>query len=162
DEAADLLSELEEEASEEILEEMDTPDKTEVEELLEFEEDTAGGMMNTEFVALHENANVGDAIAALKGNEDLLDGLNTLFLVDEEEKLSAAIPLARLFVAAGDARLKDLAAETMIQVRVDEKQHRVTELFDKYNLLTLPVVDEDSKLAGVITADDIISVLRQK
>ena len=72
------------------------------------------------------------------------------------------MPLARLFIAAGDAQLKELAAETLIQVTVDEKQDRVTELFDKYNLLTLPVVDEDGKLAGVITADDIISVLRQK
>ncbi len=96
------------------------------------------------------------------GNEDLLENLNTLFLVDEEERLTASIPLARLFLAAGDAKLKDLAAETLIQVTVDENQDRVTELFDKYNLLTLPVVDEDGKLAGVITADDIISVLRQK
>jgi sporulation protein YlmC with PRC-barrel domain len=162
DEAADILSELEEQTSEEILEEMDTTDKSEVEELLEFKDNTAGGMMNTEYVALHDNASVADAMAALKGNEDLLDGLNTLLLVDGEERLSATVPLARLFVASGDARLKDLASETLIQVGVDEKQNRVTETFDKYNLLTLPVVDEDGKLAGVITADDIISVLRQK
>ena len=58
--------------------------------------------------------------------------------------------------------LRNLAAEDMIQVSVDEKEDRVTELFDKYNLLTLPVTDEDGKLAGVVTADDIISVLRQK
>ena len=75
---------------------------------------------------------------------------------------SSSIPLARLFVASGAARLKQLASETLIQVSVDEKQDRVTELFDKYNLMTLPVVDEDGKLTGVITADDIISVLRQK
>ncbi len=162
DEAADILSELEEETSEEILEEMDSAPKTEVRELLEFEEDTAGGMMNTEYVALHENASVIDALAALKGNEDLLEGLNTLYLVDADEHLTAAIPLARLFLAAGGAKLKELAADTLIQVSVDEKQDRVTELFDKYNLLTLPVVDEDGKLAGVITADDIISLLRQK
>jgi magnesium transporter len=162
DEAADLLSELEEQASEDILDEMDSAPKTEVRELLEFHEDTAGGMMNTEFVALHDNASVTDAMAALRGNEDLLESLNTLFLVDGDERLTATIPLARLFVASGNARLQDLAMETLIQVSVDEKQDRITELFDKYNLLTLPVVDEDGKLAGVITADDIISVLRQK
>jgi magnesium transporter len=162
DEAADILSELEEETSEEILDEMDSAPKTEVRELLEFEEDTAGGMMNTEFVSLHDNASVLDALSALKGNEDLLESLNTLFLVDADERLTAAIPLARLFVASGASKLKDLAMETLIQVSVDEKQDRITELFDKYNLLTLPVVDEDGKLAGVITADDIISVLRQK
>jgi sporulation protein YlmC with PRC-barrel domain len=162
DEAADALSELEDETSEEILDEMDSEPKIEVRELLEFKEDTAGGMMNTEFVALHENATTLDALAALKGNEDLLESLNTLFLVDGEERLTAVVPLARLFLAAGHTRLKELASETLIQVPVDERQDRVTGLFDKYNLLTLPVVDEDGKLAGVVTADDVISVLRQK
>jgi len=162
DEAADVLLELEQEASEEILEEMDTAEKTEVEELLEFKEDRAGGMMNTEYVSLHENATVADAMAALKGNEDLLEGLNTLFLVGEDGRLVASVPLGRLFIAPEGARLMDLASETLIKAEVNEKEHRVTELFDKYNLLTLPVVDEDGKLAGVITADDIISVLRQK
>jgi magnesium transporter len=162
DEAADILNELEEETSEEILEEMDSAPETEVRELLEFEEDTAGGLMNTEYVWLHENASVMDALSALRGNEDLLESLNALFLVDAEARLAGVIPLARLFVASGGAKLKDLATETLIQVTVDEKQDRVTELFDKYNLLTLPVVDDEGKLAGVITADDIISVLRAK
>jgi magnesium transporter len=162
DEAADALSELEAETSEEILGEMDSAPKSEVRELLEFEEDTAGGMMNTEYVVLRDDASVTDALGALKGNEELLENLNALFLIDAEGRLSAAIPLARLFVASGSARLHDLAAETLIQVTVDEHQDRVVELFDKYNLLTLPVVDENGKLAGVITADDIISVLRQK
>ena len=162
DEAADALSELETETSEDILDEMDSEPKTEVRELLEFEEDTAGGLMNTEYVVLHENASLADAMAALKGNEELLENLNTLFLIDEEGRLSAAIPLARLFIAPNGARLRDLGAETLIQVTVDEQQDRVLELFDKYNLLTLPVVDENGKLAGVITADDVISVLREK
>lgn len=162
DEAADALSELEEGASEDILEEMDSEPKTEVEELLEFEEDTAGGMMNTEYVAIRDNAALADAMEALKGNEELLENLNVLFLVDDQGRLSAAIPLARLFVAPSDALLKDLAAETLLQATVDEQQDRVLELFDKYNLLTLPVVDANGQLAGVITADDVISVLRQK
>ena len=162
DEAADILSELHEDTSEEILDEMDSEPKTEVRELLEFEDDTAGGLMNTEFVSLHENASAMDALAALRGNEDLLETLNTVFLVDPDERLVGSIPLARLFLASGGAKLRELTSEPLIQVGVDEHQDRITELFDKYNLLTLPVVDEDGKLAGVITADDIISVLRQK
>jgi Mg/Co/Ni transporter MgtE len=162
DEAADVLSELEEETSEEILDEMDTEPKTEVRELLEFEEDTAGGMMNTEYIALPENATSLDALAALKGNEDLLESLNTVFLIDSEGRPTASAPVARIFIAPSGARLKDLASQTLITAPVDEKEHRVTELFDKYNLLALPVVDEDGKLAGVITADDIISVLRNR
>jgi magnesium transporter len=162
DEAADVLSELHEDTSKEILDEMEHEPKTDVRELLEFEEDTAGGMMNTEYVALPETATVADAIQALKNNEELLESLNTLFLIDREEHLKAAVPLARLFLHEGSIPLKSLAMETLIEVPVGEQQDRVTELFDKYNLLALPVVGEDNKLAGVITADDIISVLREK
>jgi Mg/Co/Ni transporter MgtE (contains CBS domain) len=162
DEAADVLAELEEETSQEILEEMETEPKAEVRELLEFREDSAGGMMNTEYVALHENAKVADAIEGIRGNEELADSLNALLLVDADERLVGVVPVARLFLAAPDQSLKELANENLIQVPVTERRDRITELFDKYNLLTLPVVDEDGKLAGVITADDIISVLRQK
>jgi CBS domain-containing protein len=162
DHAADALGELGAETSEEILEEMEHAPKTEVRELLEFEEDTAGGMMNTEFVSLHEHATVGDALQALKQNEDLLESLNTMFLVDSQERLKAAVPLARLFLHEGATPLASLASENLVEVQVTAKQDRVTEIFDKYNLLTLPVVDEDGKLAGVITADDVISVLRQR
>ncbi len=162
DHAADALSELGAETSEEILEEMENAPKSEVRELLEFEEDTAGGMMNTEFVSLHEHATVADALQALKQNEDLLESLNTMFLVDAHERLKAAVPLARLFLHEGATRLASLASDNLVEVQVTEKQDHVTEIFDKYNLLTLPVVDEDGKLAGVITADDVISVLRQR
>jgi magnesium transporter len=141
---------------------MEHEPKEDVRELLEFAEDTAGGMMNTEYVALKEAATVADALNELKVQEELLENLNTLFLVDDQGQLKAAVPLARLFLREGATPLASLAAETLIEVPVDERQDRVTELFDKYNLLALPVVDKDGKLTGVITADDIISVLRQK
>jgi magnesium transporter len=162
DEAADALSELEQETSEEILQEMESEEKSEVQELLEFAEDTAGGLMNTEYVALDQHSSVMDALTALKGSEELLENLNTLFLIDKEGRLCGAVPLARLFLASGSEYLKDLTAENLVQVTVEEHQDEVLELFDKYNLLTLPVVDDSGKLAGVITADDVISVLRQK
>jgi flagellar motility protein MotE (MotC chaperone)/sporulation protein YlmC with PRC-barrel domain len=162
DQAADVLAELEEETSQEILEEMDTEPKAEVSELLEYEEDTAGGMMNTEYVALDEHASVADALAAARGSEDLLEALNTLFLVDAEGRLVGAVPLGRLLVSSPESPVRELVAGTLVKVTVEERQNRVTELFDKYNILTLPVVDEEGKLAGAITADDVISVLRQK
>jgi len=161
DEAADALAELEEETSREILEEMDAEPKAEVRELLDFPEDSAGGLMNTEYVALHENATVADAVDALKGNEELLESLSTLFLIDADGVLKGAVPLGKLFVAPASAALRELAAPTLIAVRAGDRRDRVMEIFDKYNLLNLPVVDEEGRLAGVITADDVISVLRQ-
>ncbi|HEY7337881.1 MAG TPA: CBS domain-containing protein [Bryobacteraceae bacterium] len=162
DEAADVLGGLEEETSHDILEEMEHEPKAEVSELLEFEKDTAGGMMNTEYIALDDSATVASAVEALKGNEELAESLNTIFLVDAHERLTGAVPVARLFLFPGETPLRVLAAETLIEAPVNERQDRVTELFDKYNLLALPVVDEHRKLNGVITADDIISVLRSR
>jgi len=162
DEAADVLKGLEQSTSEEILEEMEVAPETEVRELLEFKEDVAGGMMNTEYISLHESATVEDAMTALRGNEDQLESLNAVFLVDSEGRLTGTVPLARLFVASSGTPLRELTSETLISATVTEKQDEVTELFDKYNLLALPVIDEDRRLAGVITADDIISVLRHK
>ncbi len=161
-EAADVLAELGEQTSEEILDEMEPEPKTEVQELLEYKEDSAGGLMNTEFVALPENATVADAMEALKFHEEVLEKLNTLFLVDQEEHLKASVPLARLFTAPGATPLKDLATENLISVDLEEKQDRITETFDKYNLVALPVVDASGKLAGAITADEVISLLRHK
>jgi sporulation protein YlmC with PRC-barrel domain len=162
DEAADALSELEEETSEEILEEMESDPGEDVRELLEYKQNTAGGMMNTEYVALPHTATVAEAMEALRQNEELLETLNVLFLIGADEKLTATVPLARLFMASGDTPLARLATESLIHATVDLKQDRLTELFDKYNLLALPVVEENGRLAGVVTADDIISVLRER
>jgi magnesium transporter len=162
DEAAHVLAELEEETSSEILDELTEESKSEVSELIEYRDHTAGALMNTEYVAVSESASVQDAIEALRRNEELLESLNTIFLVDADERLTGVVPLARLFVAPGSSPLKKAIAEALIRVSVNESENRVTELFDKYNVLTLPVIDEERRLVGVITADDVISVLRQR
>ncbi len=162
DEAADVLNEMEESSSERILDEMDAEPKTEVEELLEFDEGSAGGMMNNEFLALAGTATAGDALAAIKEDEEHVDALTTLFLHDAEGRLSGALPIGRLLLADRAATLKALAGEDdVISVEVGERRDRVTELVDKYNLMALAVVDSRGRQVGTITADDIISVLRQ-
>jgi CBS domain-containing protein/sporulation protein YlmC with PRC-barrel domain len=160
--AADVLNELEEETSEEILEEMQPEEKTEVEELLEFDEDSAGGMMSRDYVALPRAVTVGEALTDLHSREELPETLNTLFLVDPAGRLTGAVALAKLFLSSATMPVEALAMEPLICVPEDESKDRITELFDKYNLLTLPVVDEEERLSGVITADEIITALRQK
>jgi len=162
DEAADALAELEQKTSDDILDQMEDAPGEEVRELLEFDEDSAGGMMNTEYVALPEAVTVREAIEHLRGQEELLESVNVLFLVDADGVLKSAVPLARIFLAAGDTELRKLAPEKLRRASLDVKQNELTELFDKYNLITLPIVDGEGRLAGVVTADDIISVLRQK
>jgi CBS domain-containing protein/sporulation protein YlmC with PRC-barrel domain len=162
DEAAHALAELEEETSSDILDEVTQERRSEVGEIIEYNEHTAGFLMNTEFVALPKGATVQDAMAALKAELEIMETLNTVFLTDDDDHLVAAVPLARLLFAPGNAALADYATDTLIQVSVEEKENRVTALFDKYNLLALPVIDKQRRLAGVITADDIISVLRQR
>jgi Mg/Co/Ni transporter MgtE len=162
DQAADALAELEAETTEEILEEMETEPVEDVRELLEYDEDTAGGMMNTEAIVLPEETTLDMAMGRVREHEDLLESTHVLFLTDARGRVTATVPLARLFRSSGATQLKDLASERLIATNPEEKQDRVTELFDKYNLLALPVLEKDGTLAGVITADDVITVLRQR
>ncbi len=162
DEAVHALSELKDETTAEILEEMEKEPLSEVKELLEYHEGTAGGMMNTEAIVLPEDTTLADAMQKLRLHEDLLENTHVLFLANEAGQITGAVPLARLFLADGASSLRELATDPLISTKADEKEEKVTELFDKYNLLALPVVENDGSLAGVITADDVISVLRQR
>ncbi len=159
-EAADLLNELEEDRSEEILEEMEPEGKEDVEELLDFRYDRAGGMMDTGYISFPEDTTVSDALVELKRSELELEDIHDLFLTDDEERLRFTVPLAKLFFAPGETMLKEFASDPLLSVDSDEHQDRVTEMFDKYNLLSLPVVDEHGRLIGVITVDDVVALLR--
>jgi len=161
-EAADVLEELEEETSDAILEEMEPEEKTEVEEALELREDSAGRLMNSEFISLPATATVADALRAIRENPDLVDALTTLFLEDERGLLSGVVPVARLVLAGHGTSLADLASDELVSVPIGEHADRVVEMVDKYNLMALPVVDETGKLVGTITADDVITELRQE
>ena len=160
-EAADLLNELEEERSEEILDEMEQEDKQEVEELRDFPDDSAGGLMDTGYLALPVTTTVAQAMEALRNHEEGMEDLHTLFLTDEESCLRFSVPLGRLFFAAGEILLSSLASDPLLFVPSDENLERVSEMFDKYNLLALPVVDHHNHLIGVITVDDVVALLRR-
>ena len=162
DAAADLLADLTPERSEEILDEMEPDAAEEVGELLEFEENTAAGRMTTDYMALSPNATVRDAVNMLRSFEGGLESMSTVFLVGEGEQLVGAVPLAKLVLAEPGTHLQTLTTEPLISCHPGADEHEVAEIFDKYNLLTLPVVDESGTLTGVITADDVISILRSR
>src|SRR5437016_995811 len=162
DAAADLLGDLPVQTSEDILEEMEPEERQEVSELLAFEENTAAGRMTTEYLALKPDATVGDAIDKLRQFEGEIETISNIFLVDSEEKLVGAVPLLALVLATSDTKLSSLSPEHVIFCEADVSESEVAEMFDKYNLQTLPVIDDKLRMAGIITADDVISILRGK
>jgi Mg/Co/Ni transporter MgtE len=160
DQAADLLSGLPAERSEEILQDMEAEERDEVTELLEYPERTAGGHMTTDYVALRDTATVADAVAALQEFEGPVESINTLLLVNGNEHLTSVVPVARILLAQSSTPLQQLGVEA-VTIPVDANEDEIAETFDKYNLLALPVVDEERRLLGVITVDDVIALLRR-
>jgi magnesium transporter len=162
DAAADLLADLAEERTSEILLEMQPKERKEMVELLEFKENTAAGRMTTEYLALEVNKSAHDAIETLRSFEGGVETVNTIYLVDSQGTLVGAVPLVNLVLAKPETALLSLTQEPLISAPAGASEQQVSELFDKYNLVTLPVVDENKKLTGVITSDDVISLLRAK
>jgi magnesium transporter len=162
DAAADLLGELPEERTEQILVQMEPEAQQDVVELLEHKEKTAAGRMTTEFLALPVAATVQNAIDSMREFEGGVEAVSTIYLVDSHGTLVGAVPLARIVLVPPATPMLSLTQEPLILAHESAAENEVAELFDKYNLLTLPVIDEHNKLTGVITSDDVISMLRAK
>ena len=160
--AADLLAELPADRSDAILEEMEPEERQEVEELLEFDEHSAAGAMTTDFVYLGTDATVSQVGPALRSFDGDIETVTEIYLLDEKRVLRGAVPLARLVVAQPDARLSALAEARVLSCPADMRQNELAEMFDKYNLHALPVVDAQGHMVGVVTADHVISFLREK
>lgn len=162
DAAADLLADLPEDRTEQILVEMEPEASQEMVELLEHREETAAGRMTTEFLALPVSATVENAIGVMREFEGGIESVNTIYLVDSHGTLVGAVPLVNLVLAQQNIPLLSLMQEPLISAHEETSENDAAELFDKYNLLTLPVIDKENKLVGVITSDDIITMLRAK
>jgi Mg/Co/Ni transporter MgtE len=160
--AADLLAELSEEQSDAILEEMEPEERQDVEELLEFDEDSAAGCMTTDFVAAGKDATVAEAVEALRGFDGDPESVTEIYLLDEKRVLRGCIPLARLVMAQPETRLAVLAEPRVLSCPVGLHQNELAEFFDKYNLHALAVIDAQGRMVGVVQADHVISFLRDK
>ena len=160
--AADLLAELPEDQSDAILEEMEPEERQEVEELLEFDENSAAGCMTTDFVYLGMQSTVAQAVQALRTFDGDPESVTEIYLLDEKRVLHGAIPLARVVMAQPESRLSVLAEPRVLSCPADMNQNDLAELFDKYNLHALPVVDAQNRMVGVVQSEQVISFLREK
>jgi Mg/Co/Ni transporter MgtE len=162
DAAADLLADLSKETSEELLDEMPGQDADEVRELLEFDAATAGGMMNPDFAAVGEDSTREEVLEWMRGEELNYDQLDTIVLLDISAQFSGTVPVARLLLAAADQRMAELKVEPLLSLHPNADDKEVFELFDKYNLRMLTVIDKENRPIGAITVDDVVSRLVKK
>jgi len=129
---------------------------------MRFAENTAGGMMTTEIVVVGEDATRGEVLDHIRFHEIPVDQLDNIVLINREASLAGTVPVARLLLADPEVRLADIRFEPLLSVKAEEKEQEVFELFDKYNLRSLAVVDDDNRPIGAITVDDVVSRMNAK
>jgi magnesium transporter len=164
DEVADLLAQLPPEQTQELLRQMNPQDSEEVQELLAYEEDTAGGLMTTDYITLNQTRTVEEALAAIRDNIRQHDiRIAYVYCVEDEtqdeQRVLGVVSLWELLVANSTQRLSELMETDVIAVQADSDPQHVAEVMAKYNLLAVPVLDEQGILQGVVTVDDALDIL---
>ncbi len=161
DDSAELIRSLPEDLAEDILAALHEDQSEDVEQLLGYDEDTAGGIMSTDVFSLGQDLTVRQAIEALQDAEDY-EMVFYLYVVDEHNHLVGVLSLRQLLTVPPATALSELMTTDVLRVRTDMDQEDVAELVAKYNILAIPVVDEHGKLMGLITVDDVIDVMRDE
>ena len=162
DEIADLLSHLEPERITKFLGNIGKEEAEDVKELLTYEEDTAGGLMASEFVAIKETMNVNETLKYLQTAGIDVETAYYLYVLDEKDILKGIISLRELVISTFDTRIGDIMHENVKSVPVEMDQEEVATLFEKYGFQAMPVTDEKGEMLGIITVDDIIEVVREE
>ena len=159
DDAADLVADLSEEAREEILPLMERDERAEVQELLGYPEDTAGGIMTTEFVAVPATLTAGETIERLRELEPDAETIYYVYVTDDEGRLVGVLSLRDLIVARPETPIADVMIRDPVAVSVMADQDEVARVVARYNLLAVPVVDDEGRLAGIVTVDDALDTV---
>lgn len=157
DEAADVLSDLPEGKAQELLEMMDQEDAEDIQELLEHKEDSAGGLMTPDYFRLSSNITVGQALEILKSCADEVETIYYGYVVDADDRLEGVVSLKKLLMNSPETHLTDIMEENVKFVHIDDEDEDMLETLTKYDLIAVPVLDENSKMAGIVTVDDILA-----
>ena len=159
DDAADLIADLPKKEAKDILEKLHWEDSTEVQKLLKYPEDTAGGIMQTELLSVREEVLIEDAIIQLMALSENIGDVPNVFVVDKNRRLVGILPVRKLLIVKHEMPISGIIDRNVISVNVNEDQEEVANIFKKYDLVSLAVVDDDSRLVGRIQIDDIVDVL---
>ena len=156
DEAADLLADMPRERAQQLLQKMEEDEAEDVEELLAYREDTAGGLMTTAYVAVLHTLTAAQAIDRLRELEPDAEQVFYVYVIDEEEHLLGVLSLRDLIVARPDTQIRDFMIAKVVSVPLDAGPREVAEAISKYNLLAVPVVDQHNRIQGIVTVDDVM------
>jgi len=159
DEAADILQEIDEKEASDLIEQMENDDARIVKELIKHEEDTAGGLMTTEYVTIPDDLTAEQAIDYLRQNAKEAETIYYVYVIDKNNRLKGTVSLKKLILSDKNTIISDIMARNPVYVLVDDEIDRIAHIVSKYNLLAIPVVDRDRKLKGVITLDDLFEVV---
>jgi magnesium transporter len=156
DDAADLLAELPRHRTRELLRIMDKEDSAEVRKLLSYPEDTAGGLMTTEFVTIRPTASAASAMRTIRGTAHEAETIYYVYITDRGGKLQGVTSLKDLVLAEPRKKVVDFMQSRVVSVHIGDSQETVAQVVAKYNLLAVPVVDDDGRLQGIVTVDDAL------
>jgi len=157
DEAADVLSDLPEQKAQELLEMMDQEDAEDIQELLEHEEDSAGGLMTPDYFRLSSHISIGQALELLKGCADDVETIYYGYVVDPDDRLEGIVSLKQLLMNPPETHITDIMEENIKFVHVDAEPEDMLETLAKYDLIAIPVLDSDNRMAGIVTVDDVLA-----
>lgn len=162
DDATDLVAELPKDIADKVLRSINKAGSEEVKALLRHEEDTAGGIMAMEFVSVLENETVDEGIRKIRTKAEEVNQVYNVYVVDAEGILVGVLPLKKLLLAKGNQKVKNLMNTDVISVPTDMDQEEVANVFRRYDLVSMPVINEAGKLVGRITVDDVVDVLNEE
>ena len=162
DDTVDLIEEMPSNVVKRILRNISSTDRKVINELLKYPEDSAGSIMTTEFVDLKKNMTVEEAFAKIKKIGLKKETVYNCYVVDSSRKLVGSVDIKELLIAERDEKIEDILEENSISVLTTEDQENVAKMFDKYNLVAMPVVDKENRLVGIVTIDDAIDVLQEE
>ncbi len=162
DDAVDLLEILPQDVASEIREHMEIKSRDEVDQLMQYDPETAGGLMSPDFMCLDENLTAGDAIKSIQKRSEEKEMVFYLYLTHGEGKLAGVISLRELLLHPAERQLKEIMNPNVISVTTDTEQGEVAHVVSKYDFLAIPVVDNSYSLVGIVTVDDIIDVIREE
>jgi magnesium transporter len=162
DDRTDLVDALPDEIGDELLEEMDPEAAAEVEVLIAFGDDTAGGLMTTDLVKLRPELTANEVITALRSQSEEAETIYYIYAVEDDETLAGVASLRDLIVADGETKLREIMSEHVHSVRPEVDQEEVAFTLRKYDLVAVPVVDEQHRLLGLITVDDVMDIVEEE